>query len=120
NERGWDGTFAPESGYHFTRTVRGVSDTVRLSADSIRSPDARRLHGALEWMNDIFTKPVALTDGEKDLGKANGPAALYDKVLENGRKGLAISRYKGLGEMNPEQLWETTLDPNARTLLQVR
>ncbi len=119
NEQGWKGSFTPVGGYVFERTVRGVSDKIRMSPDRLRSPDARRLHGSIEWLQEIFSGSVEIRDGEKLVAKVNGPAALYDRVVEFGRKGLAISRYKGLGEMNPDQLWETTLDPNVRTLLQV-
>ncbi len=120
NEKTWKGEFTPVGGYIFARTVRGVQESVRLSPERIRSADARRLVGAMDWLQESFAKPVEIREGEKVLAKVNGPAALYDKIQENGRKGLAIQRYKGLGEMNPEQLWETTLDPNVRTLLQVK
>ncbi len=117
--RTWEGEFSPEKGYTFHHNVRGVKETVRLSLDRVRSPDARRLHGALEWLREIFSGPVEIFIGDKVLAKINGPAAFYDRILEAGRKGLTTQRYKGLGEMNSEQLRETTLDPNARTLLQV-
>ncbi|MCD8497424.1 MAG: DNA topoisomerase (ATP-hydrolyzing) subunit B [Alphaproteobacteria bacterium] len=119
NEKTWRGEFTPVGGYVFERSVRGVQENVRLSADRLRSPDGRRLHGSKDWFKEVFDKPLDIKQGDKIIAHVNGPAALYDRVQEYGRKGLAIQRYKGLGEMNPEQLWETTLDPNVRTLLQV-
>lgn len=120
NEKGWKGTFTIDKGYTFAKTTRGITQTVRVGIERVRSADAVRLQGAKQWLHDVFASPVEISTDSKVIAKVNGPAAFYDKILEAGRKGMQISRYKGLGEMNPEQLWETTLDPDARTLLQVR
>jgi DNA gyrase subunit B len=118
-EKTWSVTFANDAGYVAERKVRGVSQIVRLNADIIRSPDARRLHTYHAWLNENFAGPGTLLNKGKDIARITGPVDLLDRVFASARKGLAIQRYKGLGEMNPEQLWETTLDPNVRSLLQV-
>jgi len=118
-ERGWAGEPHPEGGLTFTRTLRGVTQRHDITADMIRSAEARRLDGLAASLQELYGKFGEIKIKDK-LFKITGPVDLVETVMAEGRRGLAIQRYKGLGEMNPDQLWETTLDPNARTLLQVR
>ncbi|MEP3231854.1 MAG: DNA topoisomerase (ATP-hydrolyzing) subunit B [Hyphomicrobiales bacterium] len=118
-ERGWSGSFNGESGYLFERTVRGVKEVARLDMPLIASADARKLLTFATSLQEIYDTPATLKRKEVET-VIFGPRTMLDQVFMIGRKGLALQRYKGLGEMNPDQLWETTLDPNVRTLLQVK
>ncbi len=147
----WSGRVSEDSGYHFERLWRGVTDHHIVEAAFLMSAEARKLHKLASEESASYESPARLvksaavaepepetdidaeedeavgdqakrtvaTSGVGNKGAITRPSELLDAVLAAGRKGLSISRYKGLGEMNAEQLWETTLDPNHRSLLRV-
>ena len=118
-DRGWAAEIVEGGGIAFTRTRRGVTERQVIDGQLLRSTEARRLDEMAPDLQILYARPATLTG--KDIEKRiTGPVELFETVLALGRKGVAVQRYKGLGEMNPEQLWETTLDPNVRTLLRVR
>ena len=142
-EARWNGAVGAEGGYHLQRLWRGVTDHHIIEASFLASQEARRLHALVEEVAENYVAgsrlvaigkaPVVIeepaeTDGDEDAEAPiiaskgttiSRPSELLDAILATGRKGLSISRYKGLGEMNAEQLWETTLDPDNRSLLRV-
>jgi DNA gyrase subunit B len=118
-ERGWRGAPTDDGGLAFERTLRGVTERHIIDAALIRSAEARRLDALTGELQSVYERPATYTLKEREL-KVYAPTELIAAVYEAGRKGVAVQRYKGLGEMNPDQLWETTLDPLARTLLQVK
>jgi DNA gyrase subunit B len=115
----WEGQFE-DGGLVLKRTVRGVEELAVLPPALLASQDSVRLAERAAGLAEIYTDPAILRQEKGGDVPVNGPASLLDAVLNSGRKGLKVQRYKGLGEMNADQLWETTLDSNARTLLQVR
>ena len=90
-----------------------------LDGPILRGGEARRLGGFTDALQEVYSKPATLVRKDR-IAPVNGPLDLLKTILDEGEKGLSLQRYKGLGEMNPDQLWETTLDPEARTLLQVK
>ncbi len=117
-ETGWEGRFGND-GFVFKRQVRGVTEVHTLDRNLLGSLDARRLNERQAHLDEVYGKTAKLRRKDK-TDVISGPRALLEAVYETGRKGVDLQRYKGLGEMNPEQLWETTLDPTVRTLLQVK
>jgi DNA gyrase subunit B len=144
-EATWTAQLTDEGSLHFQRLWRGVTDHHVIEAAFLSSAEARKLHGLAAEQIDSFASAVKLVpskaaaaataaeeaaaevDEDEDLpvtvGKGEAliarPSQLLEAILAAGRKGLSIQRYKGLGEMNPEQLWETTLDPTNRSMLRV-
>ena len=115
----WAGRFV-EGALVLQRTVRSVDETISLPPALIASQDAQRLAERAANLAGMYEEPAILRQDKGGEVTVHGPSSLLKAVLDSGRKGLKVQRYKGLGEMNADQLWETTLDSNARTLLQVR
>ena len=118
-ERGWTGDITADGGVRFSRIVRGVAEVRTIDAGVLHAPEARKLSSLQTSLAETYGKPGVLIRKETETA-VHSPSALLDLVMAEGERGISLQRYKGLGEMNAEQLWETTLDPEARTLLQVR
>ncbi|MGV6804143.1 MAG: DNA topoisomerase (ATP-hydrolyzing) subunit B, partial [Ruegeria sp.] len=118
-ERGWQGRITQDHGIRLARILRGVEEVRTLDGPMLRSGEARKTGSFTHSLQEVYNTPGTLIRRDRSQ-VIHGPLDLLRAILEEGEKGLSLQRYKGLGEMNPDQLWETTLDPDARTLLQVR
>ncbi|MEM7520668.1 MAG: DNA topoisomerase (ATP-hydrolyzing) subunit B [Pseudomonadota bacterium] len=118
-EQGWRGRITQDNGIRLARILRGVEEVRTLDGKVLRSGEARRSGSFTEHLQDVYKLPATLVRKDRQQ-MIHGPLDLLEAILSEGEKGLSLQRYKGLGEMNPDQLWETTLDPDARTLLQVK
>ncbi|OJI94851.1 DNA gyrase subunit B [Planktotalea frisia] len=118
-EQGWQGRITQDHGIRLARILRGVEEVRTLDGPMMRSGEARKTGSFTKSLQDVYELPATLVRKERNQA-IYGPLDLLNAILQEGEKGLSLQRYKGLGEMNPDQLWETTLDPDARTLLQVK
>jgi DNA gyrase subunit B len=118
-EQGWKGRPTQDVGIRLTRVLRGVEEVRTLDGAILRGGEARRINQEVQATKGTYDDPSQLMRKDR-FSLIHGPIDLLKAILEEGEKGLSLQRYKGLGEMNADQLWETTLDPEARTLLQVK
>ncbi len=117
-ERGWK-ALVDDKGITFSRTLRGITETHTVDLDLLTSLEGRKLAELAKDLQETYGDKVIFRSKDTDF-PIRGPVDFADTIQKAGKKGISVNRYKGLGEMNPEQLWETTLDPNSRSLLQVR
>ena len=118
-EKGWFCKYTKEKILEIGRTLRGVKNIYLLENNIFLQKEASLLNSLSKEMLEDFDKEVIFTKKEKSF-KLHSPSELLNLILKQGEKGLSLQRYKGLGEMNADQLWETTLDPDARSLLQLK
>ena len=118
-EQGWQGRITQDHGIRLARILRGVEEVRTLDGPMLRSGEARKTGSFTQSLQEVYDTTARLVRKDREQ-LIQGPLELLAAILAEGEKGLTLQRYKGLGEMNPEQLWETTLDPDARTFLQVK
>ena len=117
-EKGWIADKNNKNDLVFSRTIRDVEEKFIILYEDIKSEKFKGLDNLTNFLQEIFLSTAILNSNEVET-KINGPTELVNEMINIGKKGLTFQRYKGLGEMNPDQLWETTLDPQYRSLLQV-